>query len=84
MIATEEKGAAGREGCPEVLYSRAEFSCILAFGGWRLNRFFAIQLDYIDFGESSSTANLLNIRSDTTGFAPTVADAVWLTAAWRF
>lgn len=43
-----------------------------AFGGWRLNRFFAIQLDYIDFGESSTTANLLDIRSDTSGFAPNV------------
>jgi OOP family OmpA-OmpF porin len=42
------------------------------FGGWRLNRFFAIQLDYIDFGESSTNANLLNIRSETSGFAPTV------------
>jgi hypothetical protein len=43
-----------------------------AFGGWRLNRFFAIQLDYIDFGESSTTANLLDIRSETSGFAPNV------------
>jgi len=43
-----------------------------AFGGWRLNRFFAVQLDYIDFGDSSANANLLNIRSNTTGFAPTV------------
>jgi OOP family OmpA-OmpF porin len=42
------------------------------FGGWRLNRFFAVQLDYIDFGESSTTANLLDIRSDTSGFAPNI------------
>jgi len=42
------------------------------FGGWRLNRFFAVQLDYIDFGDSSTTANLLDIRSNTSGFAPTV------------
>ena len=43
-----------------------------AFGGWRLNRFLAFQLDYIDFGDSSTNANALNIRSNTSGLAPTV------------
>jgi len=43
-----------------------------AFGGWRFNRFLSVQLDYIDFGDSSANANLLNIRSNTSGFAPTV------------
>jgi len=42
------------------------------FGGWRLSRFFAIQLDYIDFGESSGTSSFLDLRSDTSGFAPNV------------
>jgi hypothetical protein len=42
------------------------------FGGWRLSRFFAVQFDYIDFGESSGTSNLLDLRSDTSGFAPNV------------
>ena len=42
------------------------------FGGWRLSRFFAVQLDYIDFGQSSGSSNLLDIRSDTSGFAPNV------------
>ena len=42
------------------------------FGGWRMNRFFAVQLDYIDFGQSSGNANLNNIRSDTSGLAPNV------------
>jgi hypothetical protein len=42
------------------------------FGGWRMNRFFAVQLDYIDFGESTGTANLLDIRNDTSGLAPNV------------
>src|SRR5689334_17289978 len=42
------------------------------FAGYRLNRFFAVQLDYIDFGQSSGTANLLNVRQDTSGLAPNI------------
>ena len=42
------------------------------FGGWRLNRFFAVQLDYIDFGRSSGASGLLDVSSDTSGFAPNV------------
>lgn len=42
------------------------------FGGWRFNRFFAFQLDYIDFGESSANDALLDVTSDTRGFAPSV------------
>jgi opacity protein-like surface antigen len=41
-------------------------------GGWRLSRFFAVQLDYIDFGESSGESGFLDLRSDTSGFAPNV------------
>ena len=42
------------------------------FAGYRMNRFFSVQLDYIDFGESSATTNLLDIRQDTSGLAPNV------------
>jgi OOP family OmpA-OmpF porin len=42
------------------------------FGGWRFNRFVAVQLDYIDFGDSRATSNLLDIESDATGLAPSV------------
>jgi opacity protein-like surface antigen len=42
------------------------------FGGWRLSRFFAVQLDYVDFGQSSDTSNLLDLSSDTTGLAPNI------------
>ena len=42
------------------------------FAGYRMNRFFSVQLDYIDFGESSGTANLLDVRQDTSGLAPNV------------
>jgi len=42
------------------------------FGGWRLSRFFAVQLDYVDFGESSGESGFFDLRSDTTGFAPNV------------
>lgn len=41
-----------------------------AFGGWRFNRFAAVQLDYIDFGDTSATFELLDIDADTRGLAP--------------
>jgi OOP family OmpA-OmpF porin len=47
-------------------------SAMKVFGGWRFNRFFAFQVDYIDFGESSANQNLLDVTSDTRGFAPNV------------
>lgn len=42
------------------------------FGGWRFNRWAAVQLDYIDFGDSSATVDLLSIRSETKGLAPSI------------
>ncbi|HEX6999187.1 MAG TPA: porin family protein [Gammaproteobacteria bacterium] len=42
------------------------------FGGWRFNRFLAVQLDYIDFGESTGSLDLLDFESDTSGLAPAV------------
>lgn len=42
------------------------------FAGWRLNRILAVQLDYIDFGDSSSTFELLSIESDAKGIAPSI------------
>jgi OOP family OmpA-OmpF porin len=42
------------------------------FAGWRFNRFFAVQADYYDFGESDTALNLLDVSSDTKGFAPSI------------
>ncbi len=40
------------------------------FAGWRFNRFFAVQLDYLDLGESNEAINLLNVQADTTAITP--------------
>ena len=40
--------------------------------GWRFNRFFAVQLDYTDFGESNAAPNQLGIRAGSTGWTPAV------------
>jgi len=42
------------------------------FGGWRFNRFFALQLDYIEFGDASADLPALgiDIESDVKGLAP--------------
>lgn len=42
------------------------------FAGWRFNRFVGVQLDYVDFGDSSSAFDLLEIESETRGIAPSV------------
>jgi hypothetical protein len=42
------------------------------FAGWRFNRFLAVQLDYIDFGDAGVTLDLLNIQAETRGIAPSV------------
>jgi hypothetical protein len=46
------------------------------FAGWRFNRFLAVQLDYIDFGDSSAALELLDIESDVKGLAPSVVGAL--------
>lgn len=40
------------------------------FAGWRLNRFMALQLDYIDFGDSRAGTTLAEVEADSTGIAP--------------
>lgn len=42
------------------------------FAGWRFNRFFAVQLDYLDFGDSSAALAGLEISADSTGIAPSI------------
>jgi hypothetical protein len=42
------------------------------FGGWRFNNFFSVQVDRYDFGEASNAAGLLNVSTDTKGWAPQV------------
>ena len=43
------------------------------FGGWRLNRYFAFQGDYVDFGESSGfVTSSVSGTSDVQGFAPSI------------
>jgi hypothetical protein len=41
-----------------------------AFVGWRFNRFFAVQLDYTDFGRTNAQLAAGNISADTKGFTP--------------
>ncbi len=43
------------------------------FAGWNFNRFFAVQGDYVDFGESSGfVSTSVRGTSDVQGFAPSV------------
>ena len=43
------------------------------FGGYRFNRFWAVQADYVDFGESSGAVSpSVRGTSDVQGFAPSV------------
>ena len=43
------------------------------FGGWNFNRFFAVQADFVDFGESSGAVTpSVSGTSDVQGFAPSV------------
>jgi OOP family OmpA-OmpF porin len=43
------------------------------FAGWNFNRFFAVQGDFVDFGESSGAVTpSVNGTSDVQGFAPKV------------
>jgi hypothetical protein len=43
-----------------------------AFVGWRFNRFFAVQLDYTDFGRTNAQLAAGNISADTKGVTPSV------------
>ncbi|HJR69028.1 MAG TPA: outer membrane beta-barrel protein [Gammaproteobacteria bacterium] len=43
------------------------------FGGWRFNRFFALQADWVDFGDSSGAVSpSVSGTSDVQGLAPSV------------
>ncbi len=42
------------------------------FGGWRFNRFAALQVDYDDFDDSSTVFGLGSARQSTSGVAPTI------------
>ena len=43
------------------------------FGGWHFNQFFAVQADYVDFGESSGAVSpSVSGTSDVQGFAPSI------------
>jgi len=42
------------------------------FGGWRLNKFLAFDLAYIDFGGPDDDVNGRNVKAEVDGFAPAV------------
>jgi len=42
------------------------------FGGWRFNRFMALQLDYIEFGEAELALDVLDIESEAQGLTPSI------------
>ena len=43
------------------------------FGGWNFSRFFAVQVDYVDFGESSGAVSpSARATSDIQGIAPSI------------
>jgi OOP family OmpA-OmpF porin len=43
------------------------------FGGWRFNQFFAVNLDYTDFGDSRGA---LGVSSDTEGLTPGIIGTI--------
>lgn len=42
------------------------------FGGWRFNRFVAVQLDYTDFGESRAEFGVFDVTAEADGLTPSV------------
>ena len=47
------------------------------FGGWAFNRFFAVQADYVDFGESSGAVTpSVSGTSDVQGIAPSIVGTI--------
>jgi OOP family OmpA-OmpF porin len=42
------------------------------FAGWRFLPFLALQLDYIDFGDSEASTALANVRADSDGIATSI------------
>src|SRR5687767_4784983 len=47
------------------------------FGGWNFNRYFAVQADYVDFGESSGAVTpSVSGTSDVQGIAPSIVGTI--------
>ena len=47
------------------------------FAGWNFNRFFAVQADYVDFGESSGAVTpSVSGSSDVQGLAPSIVGTI--------
>lgn len=47
------------------------------FGGWAFNRYFAVQADYVDFGESSGAVTpSVSGTSDVQGIAPSIVGTI--------
>ena len=47
------------------------------FGGWNFNKFFAVQADYVDFGESSGFVSpSVSGTSDVQGIAPSIVGTI--------
>jgi outer membrane immunogenic protein len=46
------------------------------FAGYRINSFLALELDYIDLGETSDTLENINVNSEVNGFAPYVIGTI--------
>lgn len=42
------------------------------FGGWRLNRFVGVQLEYTDFGELDSSVGALDLTASADGITPSI------------
>ncbi len=48
-------------------------NALKVFGGWHFNQFFALQADFVDFGESSGAVSpSVSGTSDVQGFAPSI------------
>lgn len=66
----------GADDIEDVDLSELDFdtdsSAAKIFGGWRFNRFFAAQLDIVDFGRSQAAANQLNVSTESEGIAPSI------------
>lgn len=46
------------------------------FAGWRFNKFFGVELDYLDLGSPEDTVNDLRVQAEINGVAPYVIGTV--------
>jgi OOP family OmpA-OmpF porin len=49
---------------------KGDDTTLKVFVGWRLSPHFALELDYIDLGNSSDTVSGINYHAEVNGFAP--------------